>query len=532
MNEKTDAKETRSEGSPAGGTTGKDLVFQVFRQIGTPVKTLIWAAVATLILPPVAMLAVFYGGAFFILPSILVLIALPFVPGIIVYREFRDEVVPACRGVCFEKEIVSGALKSLRFLWERYFLCLFPGIALAAGLIVFFVHLDNMPFHELGRSISLCLFVSLLGEFALALFPVARLFSRRVGMIVMLILIILGQIVLMRHALLGASGFIDLGGHRDAAIRFNAFTGFWSFICITLYACSFVYFIHAAYTDAETEGLLYWEMDLTSQTQHQEGPKIMNEKKDTKENTNTKAPRTESPPGTTLGAKYVLSVFRENKMSLIAMICVSVIMEIIILFFFMIDIPQSSIALLVLLALTFAPGVLVHTQFKHDVIPVCRGICNEEEIVSGAWKSLLYMWEVCFLCMIPLVVLALKKLIFHDPWTGHPYEDFGGSIVMCYVVAILGDCPLALFPVAQMFSRRVGMIVMFILIILGQVILLLNALLLRIGFPYFTDGKVMVNENNAFSGTLSTFSIMLYLFAFGYFLYVSYTDAKEQGLLY
>ena len=529
MNEKTDAKETRSEGSPAGGTTGKDHVFQVFRQIGTPVKTLIGAAVATLILPPVAMLAVFYGGAFFILPSILVLIALPFVPGIIVYREFRDEVVPACRGVCFEKEIVSGALKSLRFLWERFFLCLFPGIALAAGLIVFFVHLDNMPFHELGRSISLCLFVSLLGEFALALFPVARLFSRRVGMIVMLILIILGQIVLMRHALLGASGFIDLGGHRDAAIRFNAFTGFWSFICITLYACGFGYFRHVAYTDAETEGLLYWQMDLTSRTQPQNTPETMNENTDTKEDTDTKEPRTESPAQATLGAKYVWSVFRENKLSLTAMICVSVMLEIIILFFFMIDFP---IVLLVLLALAFAPGVIVSSRFKNDVIPACRGVCSDEEIVSGAWKSLLFMWEVCFLCMLPVIVLGLRMIIFHDPWTGHPYDDFGGSIVLSCIAAVLGDCALALFPVARLFSRRVGMIVMVVLIFLAQIVLLLHALLLRIGFPYFTDGDVMVKETNAFSGTLSIFSIMLYVFAFGYFLYVSYTDAKEQGLLY
>ena len=250
------------------------------------------------------------------------------------------------------------------------------------------------------------------------------------------------------------------------------------------------------------------------------------------ETTDTKEPRTESPAKATLGAKYVLSVFRENKMTLMAMIGVSVIMEVIILFFFMIDIPQSPLVLGVLLVLTFAPGVLVHSQFKHDVIPACRGICSDEEIVSGAWKSLLYMWEVCFLCMLPVVVLALKTLIFHDPWTGHPYEDFGDSIVTCYVVAILGDCPLALFPVAQLFSRRVGMIVMFILVILGQAILLLHALLLRIGFPYWTDGDVKVKETNAFAGTLSTFSLMLFLFAFGYFLYVSYTDAKEKGLLY
>ncbi|MBR4768068.1 MAG: hypothetical protein IK088_03730 [Lachnospiraceae bacterium] len=251
----------------------------------------------------------------------------------------------------------------------------------------------------------------------------------------------------------------------------------------------------------------------------------------TNDNPDAKAPQTEkSPAKATFGAKYVFSVFRENKMTLMAMICVSGMMEIIILFFFMI--PLSPIPLLVLLALAFAPGVIVSSQFKNDVIPVCRGVCTEKEIVTGALKSLLYLWEVCFLCMIPLIVLALKTLIFHDPWTGHPYDDFGDSIVLSYIVALLGDCALALFPVARLFSRRIGMIVMVVLIFLAQIVLLLHAMLLRIGFPYFTDGDVKVKETNAFAGTLSTFSLMLFAFAFGYFLYVSYTDAKEKGLLY
>ena len=251
----------------------------------------------------------------------------------------------------------------------------------------------------------------------------------------------------------------------------------------------------------------------------------------TNDNTDAKAPQTEkSPAKATFDAKYVFSVFRENKMTLMAMICVSGMMEIIILFFFMI--PLSPIPLLFLLALAFAPGVIVSSQFKNDVIPVCRGVCTEKEIVTGALKSLLYLWEVCFLCMIPLIVLALKTLIFHDPWTGHPYDDFGDSIVLSYIVALLGDCALALFPVARLFSRRIGMIVMVVLIFLAQIVLLLHAMLLRIGFPYFTDGDVKVKGTNAFAGTLSTFSLMLFAFAFGYFLYVSYADAKEKGLLY
>ena len=260
----------------------------------------------------------------------------------------------------------------------------------------------------------------------------------------------------------------------------------------------------------------------------------MNENMDAKETCTDASGESaaESPASATLGAKYVLSVFRENKLSLAAMICVSVMMEIIILFFFMIDIPQSPIVLLVLLALAFAPGVIVSSQFKHDVIPVCRGVCSDKEIVTGAWKSLTYMWEVCFLCMLPLVVLALKTLIFHDPWTGHPYEDFGDSIILSFVVALLGDCALALFPVARVFSRRIGMIVMVVLIFLAQIILLFNALLLRIGFPYFTDGDVKIKENIAFTSTLSFICITLFACAFGYFLHAAYKDAQNEGLLY
>ena len=249
------------------------------------------------------------------------------------------------------------------------------------------------------------------------------------------------------------------------------------------------------------------------------------------DNPDAKAPQTEdSPAKATFGAKYVFSVFRENKMTLMAIICVSGMMEIIILFFFMI--PLSPIPLLVLLALAFAPGVIVSSQFKNDVIPVCRGVCSEEEIVSGAWKSLAYMWEVCFLCMLPLIVLVLKTIIFHDPWTGHPYDDFGDSIVLSYIVALLGDCALALFPVARLFSRRIGMIVMVVLIFLAQIVLLLHAMLLRIGLPYWTDGDVKVKERNAFAGNLNFFFIMLFAFGVGYFLYAAFHDAEEKGLRY
>ena len=263
MNENKDAKEKRTDvagesAAEARATLGADHVFQVFRQTGTPVVTLILAAAVILVVFCALAAA---GGRVSDVPLLLlqqlVLIVLPFVPGIIVYREFREEVILTCRGVCTETEIVSGAMKSLRFLWERYFLCLLPGIAVVAGLINPFVQSDWKPFREFGGSISLCLFVVLLGDFALAVFPAARLFSRRAGMIVMLILIILGQAILMLNALFLASGFVYFTD-GDVKVKENiAFTGTLSFICITLFAFGFGYFIHAAYKDAENEGLLY-----------------------------------------------------------------------------------------------------------------------------------------------------------------------------------------------------------------------------------------------------------------------------------
>lgn len=259
MNENTDTKKNGASASgesatesQAKATLGANHVFQVFRQTGKPVTTLILSVVAMLVLFFVL------AGAFLGLPLLLVLIVFPFVPGIIVYREFREEVILTCRGICTETEIVSGAWKSLLYLWERYFLCLLPGIAFVVGFHVLHdFQSDWKPFRELGGSISFCLFVFLLGEFPLAIFPVARVFSRRIGMIVMLILIILGQIILMLNALFLASGLIYFTD-GDVKIKENiAFTSTLSFICITLFACAFGYFLHAAFHDAEEKGLLY-----------------------------------------------------------------------------------------------------------------------------------------------------------------------------------------------------------------------------------------------------------------------------------
>ena len=81
------------------------------------------------------------------------------------------------------------------------------------------------------------------------------------------------------------------------------------------------------------------------------------------DNTDTKEPRTESQAGATRGAGHVLQVFRQDKMSLAALICLSVMMELVLLFIFKITSWQilqlPSIALLILLAHTFVPGCIV-----------------------------------------------------------------------------------------------------------------------------------------------------------------------------
>jgi hypothetical protein len=263
-----DKKDPRT-GSPAGGTRGADHVFDVFRQVDTPVSRLKRTAIVMQIVFFVGVLAAVLtlsclwetgGLAIGVLPlivSLLVLLALPFFPGIIVRREFVDDVIPACRSVCSEQKIVFGALKSLRFLWGRYLMFLLPLILIFLGLAVCycFSNLGSVPVRELGWPMLLSIAVLLLGDCALAVFPVARLFSRRAGMIVMLILILLGQAVLRFNTLLDASGIIWFTD-GDVPIK-EAITAsiILILIGIVLFGGGLGYFIHVAYMDAEEDGL-------------------------------------------------------------------------------------------------------------------------------------------------------------------------------------------------------------------------------------------------------------------------------------
>ena len=258
---------------PTGGTKGADHVFNVFRQVDTPVTNL----KRTAIIMQIVLFAGMIGtpSLYFsyrrpdwlplisAIVTLLDLIALPFVPGIVVRREFVNDVIPACRRVCTEREIVSGALQSLRYLWGRYLLYLLPLIAIFLGLAVCycFSRLGSVPVRNLGWLMVLSIAVLLLGDCALAVFPVARLFSRRAGMIVMLILMILGQAVLRFNTLVDASGiiwFTDGTPPVKVAITYSIIL---IVIGIVLFGGGLGYFIHAAYTDAEEQGLPDTEED-------------------------------------------------------------------------------------------------------------------------------------------------------------------------------------------------------------------------------------------------------------------------------
>jgi len=245
-------------------------VVNVFLQDDAPVSKLKRTAIV--------MMVAFFGGALAALASLwclwetgalaigviplilplLVVIALPFVPGVILCRAFRDDVIPACRGVCSEEEIVSGALKSLRYLWGRYLLELLPVILIVLGLAVLycFTDLGRYSFRRLGLQIVLSYALILLGECALAVFPVARLFSRRAGMIAMLILIVLGQIVLLLHALFGASGLLFFTDGTPEVREYMISSIVLIAVGVAIFGGGLRYFIRSAYQDAEKEGLL------------------------------------------------------------------------------------------------------------------------------------------------------------------------------------------------------------------------------------------------------------------------------------
>ena len=240
-----------SVGSPGGGTRGADHVFHVFRQDDSSVSKLIWPSVILQINFFGGLLAAIPTGGITLIVSLLAMFALPFVSGILVRREFVRDVIPACRYFCSGEEIVSGAMKSLRFMNFRYLLCLLPGILIFYGLIFFFRGGLPLPRYFVSAIwvYLLQIAVFLLGEYVLAWYPVARVFSRRVGMIVMMLVIFLAQIVLAFDFLYAASGLVHLDYNADY-VRLVARSIVTLVVCAAIYGVGLWYFTRAAYKDA------------------------------------------------------------------------------------------------------------------------------------------------------------------------------------------------------------------------------------------------------------------------------------------
>ena len=230
---------------------GADHVFHVFRLDDTPVSKLIWPSVILQINFFGGLLAAIPTGGITLIVSILVMFVLPFVSGILVRREFVRDVIPACRHFCSEQEIVSGAMKSLRFMNFRYLLCLLPGILIFYGLIFFFRGGLPLPRYFVSAIwvYLLQIAVFLLGEYVLAWYPVARVFSRRVGMIVMMLVVFLAQIVLAIDFLYAASGLVHLDYNADY-VRLVARSIATLVVCAAIYGVGLWYFTRAAFADA------------------------------------------------------------------------------------------------------------------------------------------------------------------------------------------------------------------------------------------------------------------------------------------
>lgn len=251
------------------GKVSADYVCFLFRCDVTPVIKMIWTAVVMQIIFFGPILVSILGAflfpqvqilqniLFLIAPPILVSLAFPFIPGIIVRRRLKNDVIPACRNSCSEKEIVSGAFQCLRFMWGRYLLCLLPAILAILGSVVYLCAAwpFKTPFILLLVPVFL---IFLLGECALAVFPVTRIFSRRAGMIVMFPFIIPGQIVMILDYLIGASGFLYF---TDGDVPIREYTNATIIIfavCAVLFSGALAYFIHAAKKDSEEYGLTYF----------------------------------------------------------------------------------------------------------------------------------------------------------------------------------------------------------------------------------------------------------------------------------
>ena len=300
LTEKNDSRQTVAPDSSAASSTPPlyigsehEFVYSIFRQ-NAPIWKMIWiAAVMQLLLIPIVCIMPYpwagtakivfgpqadsFAKALKELPpylcipltfaspvSFIAILAIPYVPGILVRRHFRDTVIPMCKKTCPGKEIARGAMRSLRHMLVRYVPVLIPGILVYLApvvftLVFFFEFFSNAQNPDGERlivhgSFSVIVWMYLLSlpgwllsEYALAVFPVARLFTRlsgavRPGMFLILPLLYLVRIVFILNPVFTAD--------RTAFLNIAIIA-----VCTALSVGAIAYFNHAARTDAEKWGM-------------------------------------------------------------------------------------------------------------------------------------------------------------------------------------------------------------------------------------------------------------------------------------
>ena len=255
-----DLNENRTD-SPAGAARAPDHVFLLFRlRLGDiPLRKLIRAAII--------MNIVFLAGSLFVpftsVVPLPILIAFSFVPAGILRGGFVNEVIPECRRTCSEEDIVRGAMKCLRFMWGRYILYLLPGLLIFSGVLFAFSYtVFHAEFFGLVWLYILQILVFLMGDCALGHYPIARVFSRRAGTIIMMLVILLGQIVLALDFLGVATGVSTIAMPSDYINHVVIQSIVILVVCAVFSIGGIRYFSKAALADAEQNGLPQREKDM------------------------------------------------------------------------------------------------------------------------------------------------------------------------------------------------------------------------------------------------------------------------------
>jgi len=290
MKEASDSRQTASPDTsstasapPLYSGSEHEYVYSFFRQDSAPLRKMILIAVVIqlLLIPIIGIMPHLWSGTVKIVfgpqayafadalerwsiiglaspISLIALLAIPYVPGIILRRHFRNAVIPMCRKTCPGEEIARGAMRSLRYMLACYVPVLLPGILVYLVPVVFSLGIlikiacENDPGEPVRILASFSVIVWmyllslpgwLLSEYALAVFPVARLFTRlsgaiRPGMFLMLPLIYLGRIVLVLNPVFTAE--------RSAFLTVVIIV-----VCTALSVGAIAYFNYAAKADAE-----------------------------------------------------------------------------------------------------------------------------------------------------------------------------------------------------------------------------------------------------------------------------------------